>query len=141
MRLARTITSTAAAPQARRRIELESVMKTKLLVSLLTASTLAGAAAGALAAGPAQPASFRGNAVPAQAKAAQVIVLTDATRYVNVTGGSTVRFVAGDKSFTWSFQNGSAQVVPFDLEQIAPQGFLNHRVTTYVSDNPLYRNS
>jgi hypothetical protein len=116
-------------------------MKTKLLLSLLTASTLAGAAAGALAAGPAQPVSFRGNAVPNQAAADQVIVLTDATRWVNVTGGSTVRFVAGDKSFTWCFQNGSAQVVPFDLEQIAPQGFLNHRVMTYVSDNPLYRNS
>jgi hypothetical protein len=128
-------------PEHLTRIESESIMKTKLLLSLLTASTLAGAAAGALAAGPAQPASFLGKAAPNQTATDQVIVLTDATRYVNVTGGSTVRFVVGDKSFTWCFQNGSAQVVPFDLEQIAPQGFLNHRVTTYVSDNPLYRNS
>jgi hypothetical protein len=120
-------------------IESETIMNTKLLLPLLIATTLAAAGAGAGAAE--QPASFRGNAAPAQAPVDQVIVLTDATRHVNVTGGQTVRFVVGDRSFTWCFQNGSAHVVPFDLEQIAPQGVLNHRVTAYVDDNPLYRNS
>jgi len=101
--------------------------------------SLAAASTAALAA--AQQSDFRGSAAPAQAQADQVIVVTDATRYVNVTGGSTVRFVVGGQSFTWCFQNGSAQVVPFDLQQIAPQGLLTHRVTAYVSDNPLYRPS
>jgi len=113
-------------------------MRTRLLLSLLIAGATAGAANVAAAAP--QTDSFRGAAVSDQAAADQVIVLTDATRYVNVTGGSTVRFVVGDRSFTWSFQNGTAHVVPFDLEEIAPKGLLNHRITTYVSDNPLYQN-
>jgi hypothetical protein len=75
-------------------------MKTKLLLSVLLATTLSAAGSAAFAAGFEQPASFRGNAVPATAAVDQVIVITDATRYVNVTGGSTVRFVIGDQSFT-----------------------------------------
>lgn len=115
-------------------------MNTKLLLPVLFATTLAAATAtaGGLAG---QPASFRGNAVPAQARADQVIVLTGATRYVNVTGGQTVRFVVGQQAFTWNFENGSAHVAPFDLEDIAPKGLLNHRVTAYVADNPLYANN
>lgn len=114
-------------------------MKNKLLLPILTAMTLAAASTAAFAG--AQQADFRGNAAPAQAAVDQVIVVTDATRHVNVTGGSTVRFVVGDRSFSWTFQNGSAHVVPFDLALIAPQGLLNHSVTTYVSDNPLYQNN
>jgi hypothetical protein len=129
----------AAAPEGVRHIEPETIMKTKLLLPLITAMTLAAASTAALAG--AQASDFRGNAAPAQAAVDQVIVITDATRHVNVTGGSTVRFVVGDRSFNWSFQNGTAQVVPFDLQQIAPQGLLTHRVTTYVSGNPLYRPS
>jgi hypothetical protein len=114
-------------------------MYTKLLLPVLTAMTLASAGTAALAA--AQPADFRGSAAPAQAAVDQVIVITDATRHVNVTGGATVRFVIGGRSFSWNFQNGSAHVLPFDLQLIAPQGLLTHRVTTYVSDNPLYQNN
>jgi hypothetical protein len=114
-------------------------MKSKLLLSLITTVTLAAAGTAALAA--AQPADFRGAAAPAEAGADQVIVITDTTRHINVTGGSTVRFVVGERSFSWNFQNGSAHVVPFDLQQIAPKGLLNHPVTAYVSDNPLYQNN
>jgi hypothetical protein len=85
-----------------------------------------------------QPASFLGNkAAPNQAIDRQ-IVITDATRYINVVGGTTVRFVSGDKSFSWTFQNGNASVIPFDLQKIAPDGALTHAVTVYVADNPLY---
>jgi hypothetical protein len=112
-------------------------MKTKLLLPVLFATTIA--AAGLAVASP-QPISFLGNAVPEQAAVDQVVVITDATRHVNVTGGSTVRFVVGERSFTWCFQNGTAHVSPFDLEVIAPKGLLNRAVTIYVSDNPLYQN-
>lgn len=113
-------------------------MNTKLLLPVLTAITLSASAAAF--AGVSQS-EVRGNAVPNQAAADQVVVLTAATRHVNVTGGSTVRFVVGGQSFTWSFQNGTANVVPFDLQLIAPKGMLNHAVTTYVADNPIYKNS
>jgi hypothetical protein len=113
-------------------------MKTKLLVSVLFASTVAAACAASQAAAAEQPISFLGNAAPSNAPADQVIVISDATRHVNVISGSTVRFVAGDRSFTWTFQTGTAPVVPFDLARVAPAGLLTHPVTTYVSDNPLY---
>ncbi|WP_296943173.1 CzcE family metal-binding protein [uncultured Massilia sp.] len=113
-------------------------MKTTLLfpvmLPVLLATTLAAGAAE-------QPLDFAGNAVPRETRADQVIVITAATRHVNVTGGSVVRFVVGDRSFTWNFQNGVAHVVPFDLARIAPPGLVDHRVTTYVSDNPLYQNN
>jgi hypothetical protein len=114
-------------------------MKTQLLLPLITAMTLAAASTAALAGN--QQSDCRGNAASAQAAADQVVVITDATRHVNVTGGSTVRFVVNGQSFNWCFQNGTAHVVPFDLQQIAPQGLLTHAVTTYVSDNPLYNPS
>jgi len=113
-------------------------MTTKLLLSLLSATVLAAGASG-LAAAAEQPRAFLGKAAPEQSSADKVIVITDATRYVNVTGGQTVRFVVGDRSFTWCFQTGSAHVVPFDLERIAPQGVLPHHVVAYVADNPLYQ--
>lgn len=113
-------------------------MKSKL-IAVLTTLTLAAASTTAFAG--VQQADLRGIAAPAQAAVNQVIVLTDATRHVNVASGSTVRFVIGDRSFNWTFDNGTAHVVPFDLQRIAPQGTLNHPVTTYVSDSPLYQNS
>lgn len=113
-------------------------MTTKLLLPVLIATTLAAGASG-LAAAAEQPCAFLGKAAPEQASADRVIVITDATRYVNVTGGQTVRFVVGDRSFIWCFQTGSAHVVPFDLQRIAPQGVLTHRVVAYVADNPLYQ--
>jgi hypothetical protein len=116
---------------------LEIIMTSKLLLPVVLATTLAAGASGLAAAAP-QPRAFLGNAAPAAAAADRVIVVTDATRYVNVTGGQTIRFVVGDRSFNWCFQNGSAHVIPFDLQAIAPQGLLHHRVTTYVADNPLY---
>jgi len=116
------------------------IMTTKLLLPVLIATILAAGASG-IAAAAEQPRAFLGKAAPVQASADKVIVITDATRYVNVTGGQTVRFVVGDRSFTWSFQTGSAHVVPFDLQSIAPQGVLTHHVVAYVADNPLYQNA
>jgi hypothetical protein len=80
----------------------------------------------------------RGSAAAASASPDLTIVITDATHHVNVAGGSTVRFVVGGQSFTWTFQNGTGHVAPFDLEEIAPKGVLAHPVKTYVSDNQLY---
>jgi hypothetical protein len=98
--------------------------------TVLSASTFAQAVE--------QPISFLGNPAPSQATVDQVIVLDGATRNLSVAGGSTVRFIAGDRSFVWTFQNGSAHLVPFDLARIAPAGFFDRKVTVYVSDNLLY---
>jgi hypothetical protein len=113
-------------------------MKTKLLLSVLMTATFA--TSGIAAAAP-QPISFLGTAAPQNAAVDKVIVITAATRYVNVVGGSTVRFVVGDQSFTWTFQNGNGQVAPFDLARVAPAGLLKQPVTAYVSNDPSYINS
>jgi hypothetical protein len=78
---------------------------------------------------------------PAQTPTAQQMVITAAygrtiditggTKWVNVTHGEVVRFVANGREFTWSF-DGVSQPRPFDLSDIAPAGFVDHSVKVYV---------
>ncbi|HKU06944.1 MAG TPA: CzcE family metal-binding protein [Bradyrhizobium sp.] len=76
-----------------------------------------------------------GKAAPESA-AARTIVITSDTKYVNVTGGETIRFVVGEKSFLWNFDG--RMIDSFDLNRTAPLGMLDHRVTVYVAPNPMY---
>lgn len=73
------------------------------------------------------------------AKSADRTIVLDAdTKWVNVTGGETIRFVAGGKSFSWLFDTYSASPV-FELNQIAPAGMLDDRsIKVYVAADPLY---
>jgi hypothetical protein len=73
----------------------------------------------------------------ADAPGLPTVTITPATRWVNVTGGETVRFVSGTRSFTWNFQVG-VTVTRFDLNQVAPPGMLERPVMVYVAPNPLY---
>jgi hypothetical protein len=75
------------------------------------------------------------SAPPAAAE--RTIVITPATRYVNVEGGQTVNFVVGDRQFAWSF-NVARTVHSFDLNEVAPPGMLNHAVRAYVTPDPKY---
>jgi Heavy-metal resistance protein CzcE len=67
----------------------------------------------------------------------RTIVIAPDTRYVNVTGGETVRFVAGDKIFAWNFFVART-VSNFDLNAVAPPGVLDHPVRVYVAPDPRY---
>jgi hypothetical protein len=82
------------------------------------------------------PIDFLGAPAPPVA-AERTIVIRPDTRWVNVTGGETIRFVVGDKSFAWAF-NVAATVHAFELNRIAPPGMLDHRVTAYVAPDPRY---
>lgn len=73
----------------------------------------------------------------AMLQGSRTITITPDTRWVNVTGGDTVRFVAGGRSFAWNFQVGSTVAV-FDLKEIAPPGTLARPVLVYVAPNPVY---
>ncbi|MFC3107628.1 CzcE family metal-binding protein [Undibacterium arcticum] len=77
-----------------------------------------------------------GDPAPVSA-ATRTIVIAPNAKYVNVTGGETVKFVVGDKSFAWYF-DGPEDVSSFDLNRIAPSGVLDHAVIAYVAPNPLY---
>lgn len=83
-----------------------------------------------------QPVSFFGDPAP-NAAATQTIVIAPDTKWVNVTGGDTVKFVVDDKSFAWAF-NVATGVSNFDLSRVAPPGMLNRRVDAYVAPDPKY---
>jgi Heavy-metal resistance protein CzcE len=112
----------------------------KLLFPRLIVLTLSAASLWAEAA--LKPSDLLGE--PAQAPSAEhaivtavagrTIVVTGETRWVNVKHLEVVRFVSGGREFMWFF-NGIDQPRPFDLAQIAPAGFVDHRVTVYVSPN------
>ena len=77
-----------------------------------------------------------GDPAPVSA-ATRTIVIAPATKYVNVTGGETIKFIAGDKAFAWNF-DGTPYPPSFALNLVAPPGVLDHQVTAYVAPNPLY---
>jgi hypothetical protein len=69
---------------------------------------------------------------PADASAAErTIVVTPATKFVNVTHGEVVKIVAGGKEFAWDF-DGLPQ--SFELNKIAPQGAIDHNVRVYIAN-------
>lgn len=80
-----------------------------------------------------------GEPAPPTAAATRTIEIQPGTRWVNVTGGEVVKFVVGDKSFVWSF-DGTPTSAGFNLNQIAPEGVLDHPVQGYLAPNPLYTN-
>jgi hypothetical protein len=69
--------------------------------------------------------------------ATQTIVISPDTKWVNVTGGDTVKFIVGDKAFAWSF-SGPQSVSSFALNHVAPAGILNREVIAYVAPDPRY---
>lgn len=81
-----------------------------------------------------------GAAVPDTAPAERVVEIRPGDRWANVTNGETVKFVVGDKSFTyhvWTIPNVNA----FDLDKIAPADVKAAGITVYVAGSAWYRNS
>jgi len=78
-----------------------------------------------------------GQNVPANATRKEIVV-TPQTKWVNVTDGDTVRFVADGHSFTWHFST-YPNTTHLDLASIAPRDFQSSKVVVYVAQNPLYR--
>lgn len=67
----------------------------------------------------------------------RTIVLGADAKWVNVTGGETIRFVVGGKSFSWRFDTYSTSPV-FELDKIAPAGMLGGQsIKVYVAADPL----
>jgi hypothetical protein len=68
----------------------------------------------------------------------RTIVIGADTKHVNVTGGETVKFMVGDRSFEWFFNTYTASRA-FDLQEIAPEGILgNQHIKVYLSPDPSY---
>jgi hypothetical protein len=112
-------------------------MKSNRVTLLLLSVSLTSAlfANQAQASGPTGTIADFGNAV-SSAGEARIITLSPSTKYVNVTNGETVRFVAGDTSFTWNFSI-FPNLNSFKLSRMAPEGMNVDMVTVYVAPNPL----
>lgn len=82
------------------------------------------------------PITFLGDPIPHE-EAEISIEIRPETKWVNVTGGETVRFVVGEKAFGWAFSVPWG-ARPFDLQRIAPPGMLDRPVTAYVAPDPRY---
>ena len=65
----------------------------------------------------------------------RVVVIGDSTSYVNVTNGEAVKFVIGDKIFSWAF-DGPSTINEIDLNKLTPPGTLGHLVKVYVERAP-----
>jgi hypothetical protein len=76
--------------------------------------------------------SFVGQLVPADS-AGRTIVIDPATRWVNVTQGEKVKFLANGREFVIDFDGVDQSV---DLRKLAPEGVLDHQVETYVRTSP-----
>ena len=111
-------------------------MKNKLLLPVIFTAMLSSACVTSMNSTPRL--DLWGDPAPVSA-AQRTILITADTKYVNITGGETVKFVAGDKSFAWNF-DGITEGYVFDLNQAAPPGVLDHRVIAYVDPNPKYPN-
>jgi hypothetical protein len=103
---------------------------------LIVPAALAALGACSTPASVAPRADLLGMAVPASS-AAQTVTITPETRWLNVTGGDTVRFIVGGSEFGWAF-NVSPIVTMFDLNRVAPPGLLGRELPVYVDPNPLY---
>ena len=100
----------------------------KLSIVLGVAGIVASVAAGA-----AVPAKLLGEPVAAE-QAQRTIVIAPTTRYVNVTEGDVVKFVANGTAFAWNFDS-PPEITSFELNRVAPAGALDHPVTVYVARN------
>jgi len=107
----------------------------KRLVLSIAAVALSGLS---LAAGAAlKPADIYGEPAQASSRLAnRTITIDDKTESVNVTHWDVIRFVSGGREFVWYF-DGLAQPGPLDLQKFAPAGFVDHRVTVYVSPSAI----
>lgn len=110
-------------------------MKSASVFRGLAALLLSGATLTALAVKP-PPLKLLGSAA-SESAAARTVMISPKTKSVNVVGGETVKFVAGDKTFAWSFDVPDT-VTSFDLNRVAPAGMLDHKVRAYVAPNPTY---
>ena len=72
--------------------------------------------------------------------ATQIVIIHPDTKWANIESGQIVRFVIGNKTFTWALNN-SQEVASFDLNRVTPPGLLDHRVTIYLTPDPKYIHS
>lgn len=70
-------------------------------------------------------------------QAERVVNVDKSARTIGVNYGETVKFVDGDKSFTWTFNGLGGRNV--ELSRIAPAGFMTHGLGVSVDRDPTFQ--
>jgi hypothetical protein len=107
-------------------------MKQKFLLGCTLSVLLASATMPAFAAD--DYTRLMGESVPS-GHADRTVVIGSSTSYVNVTNGDVIKFVVGDKTFSWAF-NGASTISEIDLNKLTPPGLLDHTVKVYIAKAP-----
>lgn len=124
-------TSGARIPSNHDKRDIMNTLRSFSLTGLVLVSTLF---AGAVQAADPHDAAWYGVAAPDHTAQRKIEIKPD-TRWVNVTNGETVTFVADGQRFTFHFQTyPTTQVV--DLATLAPSGVNIKPVRVYVAESP-----
>jgi hypothetical protein len=81
------------------------------------------------------PSELYGEAISGQV-ATKSIVISESTRYINVTDGDILELVHNGQRVVWRFDGVLGD---FNLQEILPADFVDHRVMVYVSHISAYR--
>jgi hypothetical protein len=96
----------------------------------LFATTACGPAAAAVGTG-----TLLGEAIPDGAPVDKVVRVDAKTRWVNAVGNESVKFLLGDREFSWRFPDKRLSV---NLKEIAPAGSIDRDLYIYLRPDPLY---
>jgi len=96
----------------------------------MLAATACGTAAAAVGTG-----TLLGEAVPNEAPVERVVRIDGNTHWVNAVGNESVKFLLGDREFSWRFPDNRAAV---NLKEIAPAGSIDGDFYIYLKRDPLY---
>jgi hypothetical protein len=67
----------------------------------------------------------------------RTVSIDPSTRWINVNGGETIRFIANGESFDHRFNSFTHSAV-YDLGKIAPAGAIDRSLKVYVSPDPAH---
>ena len=65
----------------------------------------------------------------------KVLRIDATTPWLNATGNDRVKFLVGDKEFSWHFADNRPAV---NLREIAPPGYLDRDLFVYLQPDPTY---
>jgi len=99
-----------------------------ILAAALTATLCGQASAMAMT-------SLLGEPEPNGTPVDKVLRIDAGTHWLNATGNDRVRFLVGDKGFTWHFSDNRHAV---NLRDIAPSGFIDRDLLVYLQPDPTY---
>jgi hypothetical protein len=107
--------------------------KSIVSIASLAVATLGLAASLGAQAATMSPKSLLGDPVSAE-QGLRTVEIKPGTKFVNVDHGEIIKFVANGKEFGFNFDDHNH--MPFNLQQVAPAGVLDHQVMVYENEGP-----